>query len=98
MGLLKKLKILYYANKLYKKIKEGIEMKKFFEREFILTIIGIIAALWGSLQGVISVDLSAKIAAGLVMVFALSRAIVKFTPTTKDDEMLKKIEAMFKKK
>ena len=98
MSLLKKLKILYLGNKLYKKIQEGIKMKKWFEREWVLTVLGIVASIWAAVQGIIPADLSAKIIAGVIMVFAIARAIVKFTPTTKDDEILQRIEDLFKKK
>lgn len=98
MNVFKKLRLLYLASRLYRKLKEGIKMKKWLEREWILTVLGIIASIWGAVQGLIPADLSAKIVAGIIMVFAIARAIVKFTATTKDDEILAKIEEIFKKK
>lgn len=98
MSLYKKLKIAYYANKLYRKLKGGIKMKKLLEREFILTILTIIASLFSALSGVIPADLMLKIMASVTMVYAVARAIVKFTPTQKDDKLLADIEKIFKKK
>lgn len=73
-------------------------MKKWYEREWLLTVLGIIASIWAAVQGIVPVELSAKIIAGMVMVFAIARAIVKFTPSTKDDELLKKISDLFNPK
>lgn len=98
MNLLKKLKLLYLASKLYKKIKEGVKMKKLLEREFLLTVLTIVASIWGASKGLIPQDMMIKIMAIVTMVYTVARAIVKFTPTKKDDEILKKLEEIFKNK
>ena len=66
--------------------------------EFLLTVIGSLMAIFFALQGLISADLSAKIIAGAVMVYTIARAIVKFTPSRKDDELLNRIEQIVKQK
>lgn len=72
-------------------------MKKILEREFILSIVAIIASIWTAAQGIIPAELMVKIMAWVAMVYAIARSIVKFTKTTKDDEILAKIEDIFKK-
>ena len=66
--------------------------------EFWLTVIGSGVAIFSAVGGLIPADLSAKIIAGAVMVYTIARAIVKFTPSRKDDELLDKIEQIVKQK
>ena len=82
----------------YKKIKEAIKMKKFFEREFLLTLATWLAAVWMAVQGMIDAELTIKIMAGAAGAFALARGIAKITTTTKDDEFLDELEKRFKPK
>jgi len=46
----------------------------------------------------IPADLSAKIVGVAIMTYTIARAIVKFTPSRKDDELLDKIEQIVKPK
>ena len=73
-------------------------MKKLLEREFLLTVAGIAASIWAATSGFIPADLAAKITAGVIMAFTIARAIAKMTKTTKDDEIIAKIEELFKLK
>ena len=98
MKLIKKLKILYHVNKLYQTIKKGVNMKKLLEREFILTIITIVANIWMAIAGFIPAELMIKIMAVVTLVYTVARAIVKFTPNKRDDKLLEDIEALFKSK
>ena len=66
--------------------------------EFWLTVIGSGVAIFSAVSGLIPADLSAKIVGGAVMVYTIARAIVKFTPSRKDDELLNKIEQIVKQK
>ena len=98
MKILKQIKLLYLFGKLYNKIKKGYDMKKLLEREFILSVATLVASIWAALAGLISAELMIKIMAWVSMVYAIARAIVKFTPSKKDDEILKQIEGIFKGK
>ena len=102
MNLWAKLKLILKLNKIIKNfIKEVKEMKPksgFLTSEFLLTVIGSLMAIFFALRGLIPADLSAKIIAGAVMVYTIARAIVKFTPSRKDDELLDRIEQIVKQK
>lgn len=92
-----KLKALYVAWKESKKVKEAY-MGKLFEREFLLTVLTAVAAIYASVQGMISPELTAKVLVVLSTVFTVARSIVKLTSTTKDDEILAKVEEILKGK
>lgn len=64
--------------------------------EFWLSILTIVGMIWSAVQGFIPADLVAKLIPAVVMVYGIGRAIVKFTPTTKDDQILEKLEEIFK--
>ena len=64
----------------------------------LLNIISLIVTAFAGFQGILSAELAAKILAGLVMVFTVSNAIVKFTPSKKDDEFLEKVRELIESK
>ena len=64
----------------------------------ILNILSIILTVYGGFDGMISAELSAKITAMLVMVFTMANAIVKFTSSKKDNEILEKIAKLLEDK
>jgi len=69
-----------------KMLKAGVRSSEFW-----LSVAAIVANVWMGISGFIPADLSAKIVAGVAMVYAIARAVVKFTPTKVDDEFLDKI-------
>ena len=98
MNLIQKIKLYFKVRKEFKKIREGAMKSGWKTTEFLLTVIGSLTAIFFALQGLISADLSAKIIAGAVMVYTIARAIVKFTPSRKDDELMDRIEQIVKPK
>ena len=98
MNLIQKIKLYFKVQKEVKRIREGAMKSGWKTSEFLLTVIGSLTAIFFALQGLISADLSAKIIAGAVMVYTIARAIVKFTPSRKDDELLDRIEQIVKPK
>jgi len=98
MGILDKIKALFVLNKEFNKIKEAKMKSGFRTTEFWLTALTSLLSVYGAVSGLIPQDLALKIVAGIIMVYTIARAIVKFTPTTKDDEVLAKIEAILKEK
>ena len=102
MNLWAKLKLILKLNKIIKNfIKEVKEMKPksgFLTSEFLLTVIGSLMAIFFALRGLIPADLSAKIVGVAIMTYTIARAIVKFTPSRKDDELLDRIEQIVKQK
>ena len=64
----------------------------------LLNILSLILTAFAGFQGILSAELAAKILAGLVMVFTVANAIVKFTPSKKDDEFLAKVRELIESK
>ena len=90
--------IKYYLRKINKEVRmEGLKAG-WKTTEFWLSILTIVGMIWSAIQGFIPADLVAKVAPIVVMVYGIGRAIVKFTPTAKDDEILAKLEEIFKPK
>ena len=98
MKVLKKIKLYFKVQKEVKRIKEGAMKSGWKTTEFWLTVIGSGVAIFSAVGGLIPADLSAKIIGGAVMVYTIARAIVKFTPSRKDDELLDRIEQIVKRK
>ena len=98
MNIIQEIKLCFKIKKEVKRIKEGAMKSGWKTTEFWLTVIGSSVAIFSAVGGLIPADLSAKIIAGAVMVYTIARAIVKFTPSRKDDELLDKIEQIVKPK
>lgn len=97
MNIIEKIKVYFAVNDAYKKIKEAyMKGKGFLTSEFWLTALGVLASLAGALVGYIPPELTIKIVAGLTAVYTIARAIVKLTPSTKDDELVEKIAQIIK--
>ena len=56
--------------------------------EFWLSIAAIVANIWMGVSGFIPAETMALIIAGVACVYAIARAVVKFTKTTVDDKFL----------
>ena len=101
MNLWAKLKLILKLNKIIKNfIKEVKEMKPksgFLTSEFLLAVIGSGIAIFSAVGGLIPADLSAKTVGVAIMTYTIARAIVKFTPSRKDDELLDKVEQIISK-
>jgi len=97
MNLIQKIKLYFKVRKEVKKLKEGAMKSGWKTTEFWLTVIGSGVAIFSAVGGLIPADLSAKIIAGAVMVYTIARAIVKFTPSRKDDELMDKVEQIISK-
>jgi len=98
MNLIQKIKLYFKVRKEFKKIREGAMKSGWKTTEFLLTVIGSLTAIFFALRGLIPADLSAKIVGVAIMTYTIARAIVKFTPSRKDDELLDKIEQIVKPK
>ena len=98
MNLIQKIKLYFKVRKEFKKIKEGAMKSGWKTTEFLLTVIGSLTAIFFALRGLIPADLSAKIVGVAIMTYTIARAIVKFTPSRKDDELLDRIEQIVKQK
>jgi len=72
-----------------KEIKEGWKTTEFW-----LSVLSSVAAIYFAVQNLIPPEISAKIVAAIVMIYSIARAIAKFTPSKKDDELLAKIVAI----
>lgn len=78
--------------KLRQIIQEGKKMKAGWKTtEFWATLLGIIGTLAGAVVGYLPPELVVKIITGLIAVYTVARAVVKLTPSTKDDELVAKI-------
>ena len=97
MNIIQKIKLCFKIKKEVKRIREGAMKSGWKTTEFWLTIIGSGVAIFSAVGGLIPADLSAKIIAGAVMVYTIARAIVKFTSSRKDDELLDKVEQIISK-
>ena len=98
MNLIQKIKLYFKVQKEVKKIREGAMKSGWKTSEFLLTVIGSLTAIFFALRGLIPADLSAKIVGVAIMTYTIARAIVKFTPSRKDDELLDRIEQIVKPK
>lgn len=88
-------KILVWSSKLKETIMENKNTEK--KSELYLTIGTIVINLFLAIQGLIPAELLVKILAILSGVYTIARTLVKMTKTTKDDELLAKIEDILKK-
>lgn len=66
--------------------------------EFWVNLIIILLTLLASVMSMIPADVAAKIIAGLAAVYTIARAIVKVTPSTKDDELVARIGKVLEEK
>jgi len=99
MNILERLKTYYKILVCSSKLKETIMENKNTEKksELFLTIGTIVINLFLAIQGLIPAELLAKILAILSGAYTIARTLVKMTKTTKDDELLAKIEDILKK-
>lgn len=65
--------------------------------EFWLSLLSIVATAYGAFGSMIPATLAVQIIAGLTLGYTLARAVVKFTLTPKDDELLAKIALILSK-
>lgn len=115
MNIFKKISLALKAKKALNQIEKEVktmEGKKWLEREFILSIIGIAGTLWAAAQGFLPPETAAKVGLWIITAFTVSRTLIKaaesiakLTKTTKDDEIvaavaqvLDKAESIFKPK
>ena len=100
MNILERLKTYYKILVYVKKLREVFMNTNNNEKktELFLTIGTILVNLVLALQGLIPATLMAQILAILTGIYTLARTIVKITKTTKDDEILNKIEQILKEK
>ena len=96
MSWIKNIKLFYKIYTLYKSIKKGVSMKKFFEREFLLSLIPIIISIWGMIKGTMNVDTVAYITLGIGGLWTTFRQVAKITKSTKDDALVVDIENKLK--
>ena len=98
MNIIQKIKLCFKIKKEVKRIREGAMKSGVRTSEFWLTVIGSGVAIFSAVGGLIPADLSAKIVGVAIMTYTIARAIVKFTPSRKDDELLDRIEQIVKPK
>ena len=98
MNIIQKIKLYFKVQKEVKRIREGAMKSGWKTTEFWLTIIGSGVAIFSAVGGLIPADLSAKIVGVAIMTYTIARAIVKFTPSRKDDELMDRIEQIVKQK
>lgn len=70
-----------------KDVKPGVKSS-----EFLLTILGVVGMVAGMLFGKLDAGTATLVIGILVGLYTVARAIVKVTPTTKDDELLDAIK------
>lgn len=87
-----KFKAFYKIYKTYKEIKTMKEKKT----EMWIIIATALVNIFMALQGLISPELTAQIISILSGLYLVARSAVKITKTTKDDEILEKIEKILK--
>ena len=98
MGIVKKLITKLALKYVMDYVKEAQGMAKGYKTtEFWLAVAGIVAQIWMAVAGLIPADLSAKVVGLVVVVYAIARAIVKYTPTKVDDAVLEDIVKKFVK-
>ena len=68
------------------------QKKGIFTSEFWGMLLSIVGMLVNVLVGKLSPELFATISAVLVGIYTIARTVVKLTPSTKDDEFLKKLK------
>jgi len=93
----KKLKLMWLTLRGYSKLKEAGMKKGILSTEFWLTAIAIGIQLWSVVQGFIPAQVGAWIIAVLTVAWMGFRTIAKVTTSTKDDELVARIEALLKK-
>ena len=98
MNIIQEIKLCFKIKKEVSKIQEAHMKSGIHTSEFWLTVIGSGVAIFSAVGGLIPADLSAKIVGVAIMTYTIARAIVKFTPSRKDDELLDKIEQIVKPK
>jgi len=82
------------ANKIKKEIKQMEEKKSGIRTsEFWLSVAGILGTAVAAFGGFIPAALAAKIAGGLTVAYTVARAVVKITPSTKDDAFVEAVAA-----
>lgn len=89
-------KVLFKARSGYKKIRRTYMKEGWKTTEFFLTVLGVVATIWTSVQGMIPAELTVKIITVSIGLYTIARGIAKITPTQKDDEIIKRIEEIFK--
>lgn len=94
MGILDKLKLLLVLRSTYSKVKEAVVKSGWKTSEFWLAIFTIVVNLWFSINGMLPAETVTWIISIVVLAYTVARAVVKFTPTLKDDELLAKFEAI----
>jgi hypothetical protein len=97
---IKYIRALLVARKAVSDIKEANVKAGMWTTEWFGTVGGVVFTIWSTAQGFIDPALSVKIVAGIVSVYAILRTVlklaemmVKLTPSTKDDELIAKVEA-----
>lgn len=98
MSIIDKIKLFFTVSKELNKIREAKMKSGWKTTEFWLTVLGALLSVLAMAGSLIPPTLTAQIVGGLIMVYTIARAIVKFTPSTKDDEVLAKFEALLKEK
>lgn len=102
MNIINKIILVAKLNSIKNKFMKEAKMVKtksgIFCTEFWLVVASAIVSIWFAVSGMIPADLSLKIVAGVGMVYTIARAIVKVTSSTKDDEILDKLEKIVNKK
>jgi len=93
MNIIQKIQLFLKVRKEVNIIKKEVKNMKdgWKTTEFWLTIFSAIVSIYFALSGIIPNDLAIKITAVCVSIYTVARAVVKVTPTTKDDELLDKL-------
>jgi hypothetical protein len=95
--MIKKIKLLLTTLSVINKLK-GAGMKSGIKTtEFWLSILAISLQVWMAVNGLIPAEISAWIVALVTAVWVGFRTIAKITKSTKDDELIAKIEELLKK-
>jgi len=75
--------------KIKREVKKMKEIKAGYKTtEFWLSILSSVAAIYFAVENLIPPEIAAKITALITMIYTIARAIVKFTPSKKDDKIL----------
>jgi len=95
---LKKYALRLIVGLVIKKLKKGGAMKNGFKTtEFWFSVISVVLSIWMAVQGLLPAEYVAGIIGIVTAAYTIARAIVKMTPSTKDDELLAKIDELLKK-
>lgn len=99
MNIFKKVGLLFKARKVLSEVKK-MDKNKWFEREWLMSVAGIIGTVWAMLEGFLPKETSVKILGAILAIYVASRTILKgleilakLTKSTKDDEWIAKISA-----